>query len=245
VRLWRLVVPHRGGVPPFAGGRASAPRSMTCCQRSATVGVDRWVTVDGWLEGLGGADSRLAHAVDGWTVIAEQTDIRYIDREMPRERRWQRIAAVDDLGHARAPRLGPRRVSELPRVRAGTGTSPVLRHESVSYRGPSAWLALHPRLARACRLQSCADDPLSYRDLDGTVRVRSLWWRNGWLDSARWTTHDEVGEGWLVLADPAVLPTLKQVLGEEMRIVWEVERDFVASGQSQRRALSGACQLEM
>lgn len=91
----------------------------------------------------------------------------------------------------------------------------------------------------ACGLRANDDDPLSYRDDDGEVRVRSLWWRSGWLDSGRWTSHDEVGEGWLVLADPAVLPTLEMVLGEDVRILWEVERDFLVSGQTQRRTVRG------
>jgi hypothetical protein len=198
-----------------------------------------WVTVEGWLDDLDGAESRLVREVGGWTVIAEKTDVRYLDREMPRERRWQHIAAADQDAGARPPRLRPLRAAELSGVRAGAGEAPVLQHESLPYRGPSAWLALHPRLAMACGLRPCDDDPLSYRDDDGEVRVRSVWWRSGWLGSTRWTTHDEIGEGWLVLAHPAVLPALEKILGEEVRIVWEVERDFMVSGQSQRRALHG------
>lgn len=80
-----------------------------------------WVSVDGWLEDLEGAESRLVREVRGWAVIAEHTDVRYLGREMPREQRWQRIASSHDVAAARPPLLRPLRVANLPTVRAGSG----------------------------------------------------------------------------------------------------------------------------
>jgi hypothetical protein len=55
---------------------------------------ERWVSEESWLDGLESADNRLARRVGDWVVIGELTDVRYLHRDMPRERRWQSLTAA-------------------------------------------------------------------------------------------------------------------------------------------------------
>jgi hypothetical protein len=144
--------------------------------------TEHWVSVRSWMDGLEAVEPRLARVCDGWIVIGEYTDVRYLDREMPRERRWQNLGIETRRpGNHRPAHLTPRRIADFEGLRA--------------------------------------------------TPIRSVWWHSGWLDSSRWTSHDEVGEGWLVLAPERVLSALEEVLGASLTLAWAVRRDFRSAGQ--------------
>jgi hypothetical protein len=58
--------------------------------------------------------------------------------------------------------------------------------------------------------------------------TRSVWWRAGWPDSARWTSREEVAQGWLVVVATRALDALEEGCGEPLNLSWEVERDFLS-----------------
>jgi hypothetical protein len=199
-------------------------------------GGDTWIRADDWIEGLKGSGERLAGALAGdWMVIGERTEIRRLDHEMPWERRAQAfgVHAVLDANSRTASQMRTL-VADLEEMPSPRNGNPLLYAWDVTYRGPTAWLSLHPRLADACGWTRDPDVLIGWRDNDGPT-VQSMWWRSGWLDSARWADHDEIGEGWIVIAQPRALDRLEQVLGGTLAIAWQVERGFLSSGRPQDR----------
>jgi hypothetical protein len=105
----------------------------------------------------------------------------------------------------------------------------MLYHWDPSFRGPSAWLVLHPRLGRACDWEPDEEALIGWRDEAGPIAM-SLWWRFGWLDSTD-RNGQEVGEGWLVLVQERALDRLAEALGGQLGMAWQVKRDFMTSDQ--------------
>lgn len=162
-------------------------------QPALTVDQDRWVSPESWLDGVADAEARLVRRIGDWVVIGEMTDLRYLSREMPRERRWQSLGAM--------PRPKIFRRMWLDNVKRGAVPSTegaVVAHNDVDFRGPSEWLALSPLHAEVCGWVPTNRALIGYRDEEGVV-ARSVWWRSGWPDSAQWTSYEQVGQGWLVL----------------------------------------------
>jgi hypothetical protein len=190
---------------------------------------------DRWLEALDGAEDRLARTLPGgWLVIGEHTELRPLDHEGPREHRTQTLGALARL----RPDDQIKRRQRTPIATIGDGpttdATPLLCHWDSRFRGPSAWLVLHPRLARACGWTRDNDALAGWLDDDGPV-VSSLWWRSGWLDSTSWADHQEVGEGWLVLAQERALNRLAEALDGQPGVAWQVKRDYLAEGRSSDR----------
>jgi hypothetical protein len=194
---------------------------------------ERWVSEENWLKALAGAAERLVRHVGEWVVIGELTDVRHLDREMPRERRWQCLtAAAANEPKARPHRIRRTLLSDLQVGRIPGSDRALIAHLDFDFRGASEWLALSPFLADSCGWQPTDQALIGYRDPEGVV-VRSVWWRSGWLASARWTAHDQVGDGWLVLVAPRGLEVLENACGEQLNISWEVKRDFLSAGKAE------------
>jgi hypothetical protein len=192
---------------------------------------ERWVSVDSWLAALESAPGRLMVELDDWVVIGELTDVRYLDREMPRERRWQSLGAQgDDDVKAQPVSLSGRLLEHVSLGLVPDGDRPLIGHDDVDYRGPSRWVGLSPFVADSCGWTPSDSGLIAYEDQEGVV-AKSLWWRSGWPDSANWTSHAQVGEGWLVLVAPRALTVLEDALDEPLDISWEVERDFLVGGK--------------
>jgi hypothetical protein len=194
-------------------------------------GAETWISPERWLKGLEGSEERLARQLpDGWIVIGERTELRRLDHEMPRELRSQSLGLQKALDpEDRADEFWRCRLSEIDRLSASLGSTPLIYHSDISYRGPSDWMALHPRLAEACGWQRDETKLIAWRDNEGPV-VQSLWWRSGWLGSSHWTGHEEVGEGWLIVARERVLELLADALGGDLGLAWQVQRDFLVTG---------------
>jgi len=78
------------------------------------------------------------------------------------------------------------------------------------------------RLSAQVGLVRDPSDPFSWRFDDGDeVVVRSLWWQSGYLRWAANSETDEVGEGWLVIARPAVVERLTAAFGP-LRLHWRI-----------------------
>jgi hypothetical protein len=198
---------------------------------------ERWVSEESWLAGLEGAEQRLVRRLGDWVVIGELTDVRYLDRDMPRERRWQSLTAVA----AEQPDPRPEVLWRMRLVDLAGGAMPsseraLIAHDDLDFRGPSEWLALSPFVADTCGWRPTDQALIGYRDAEGVV-ARSVWWQAGWPDSALWTSHEQVGQGWLVVVAPRALEALEHGCGEPLNVSWEVHRDFLAPGKSERSVI--------
>jgi hypothetical protein len=189
------------------------------------------ISPDHWLEGLDGAEERLARRLPGgWVVIGEHTELRRLDDKGPCEHRVQSLGVLARLHPEDRPdqrRCTP--IADLDQLPAAAGATPLLYHWDPSFRGPSAWLSLDPCLAQACGWVRDQCTLIGWRDDEGPV-ASSLWWRSGWLDSTPWAGQ-EVGEGWLVLLQERALARLAEALHGQPGIAWQVKRDFLANGE--------------
>ncbi|MDF5717509.1 MAG: hypothetical protein PUP93_27500 [Rhizonema sp. NSF051] len=61
------------------------------------------------------------------------------------------------------------------------------------------WLALNPAAGRALGWTPSSNGLFRWVDSQGRVMVESVWWIDGIFNQNN-SSHDEVGEGWLVLA---------------------------------------------
>lgn len=200
---------------------------------------DRWVAEESWLAAIESAQQRLMSTYDGWIVVGEYTDVRYLDREMPREQRWQCLSGQgDEEVKARPPLWSSCLLSDVKQAEVPGSDYPLTAQRDLNFRGPGTWFALNPFVAAACGWTPADSELLAYQDEQGVV-AKSLWWRNGWPDSSNWASHDEIGEGWLVLVAPRALTVLEEALGEPLDISWRVERDFMVAGKSSTAEDSG------
>ena len=181
-----------------------------------------------------GAEHRVARSVNGWQVLGERSEIALLDRLGFQEHRDSGSVLVDRENSNASDRLQVPFVPwlafyyrdlDLP---AGD-TRCVVQSETTPNASPSGWLGLHPTLARDLDLTPDPNDPFAWL-LNDEPAVRSVWWRSGFM---RWQPHsdqDEVGEGWLVVASPAVV----ERLGRLGRVVlsWKVFTVRRGSGET-------------
>jgi hypothetical protein len=188
---------------------------------------ETWVRAEDWMAGLETGTDRLARTLPGdWIVVAEQSELRRLDQEMP----WERRAQAFQVMRADVPSL-PRSVrrtlvGDLASMGPPRDGNPLVHAWDPSFRGATVWLSVHPQLARACGWDRDPGVLIGWQDRDGPT-IRSIWWRSGWLDSNRWTDHDELGEGWLVVAQPRALEKMQAVMRGSLQITWQVQRGFL------------------
>ena len=199
---------------------ARRPERRPACVPAAAPLADRGAMAPEWLSGLKGAGDRVAAKLDGWTVIGELTELARLDRRHSREERDQAFVpanAAEEL--FTGTRSGLRDLDRLPGP--VPGASIIIRTARSGLCFGDGFIALHPAAARAAGLEP-DEEPLAWR-LNGEPAVASRWWRSGFSMWLPWSDHDEVGDGWLVVASPpAVEALLSAFPGAEVR--WEVRR---------------------
>ncbi|MEX0985264.1 MAG: hypothetical protein WD096_09490 [Actinomycetota bacterium] len=191
---------------------------------------EMWIRPEEWVAGVETAADRLTRTLSGeWIVLGERSELRRIDQEMPWERRVQSLGVTGAGAPGWFEGLRRTLVSELNAMAPPRDEDPLVHSWDPSFRGPTIWLSLHPRLAAACGWMRDPDVLIGWRDEEGPV-VRSIWWRSGWLDATRWGDHDEVGEGWLVVVQPQALERMAAEMRGSLQIAWQVERGFLGRG---------------
>jgi NACHT domain len=172
-----------------------------------------------WFLGKEPGPERFAKAVEDWVVIGESSHLALLAREYPEETRESALVLGEgemfrslSMPNAKDQRLfTPRFEGELIIQR--------LRPQLVS---PHWWLALNGTAAAEAGLVRDPSDPFSWRcEVSEEVVVRSLWWQSGYLRWAANSETDEVGEGWLVIAHPAVVERLTVAVGP-LRLHWRI-----------------------
>jgi hypothetical protein len=158
------------------------------------------------------AVERAVTELNGWTVLGEWTELVILDRLRHYERR---VSAVTCDRTPEADEHGQHLIRPWPtdsyrrlRVRGGEGLT-TLRPSLTSIASPDSWLALHPGAALALGLSPDPDHPLDW-NLGEQPAVQSLWWRSGYTHWNPYSDEDEVGWGWLLLATPEVIESLRE-----------------------------------
>jgi hypothetical protein len=170
-----------------------------------------------------GAVERLARDIDGWAVLGEWTELSLLDRLRHYERRASgAVFREQDAGG----QFGQWPIRPWPARSYGRlYSSPlkgltVMRSSQTPMASPDGWLALHPGVASELGLEADPDVLLGWT-YEGDPAVRSVWWRSGYNRWQPYSDADEVGEGWIVLASPAVVDRLR-VIGDLVRVgaIW-------------------------
>ena len=173
---------------------------------------------------------------EGWTVIAEETWLKWLDWESAVETRIGAVFQVpaelvremsvpaeqdeEDPQSRNASAMdavtadvGQRLVAEYAQMRPDEHMA-IVRSPTFRLETPNTfWLALHPALARFMNWRPAADGLFRWTDADGRAMVESLWWQDGFAGLRPPEFHDEVGFGWLVRASPAGWQQLRTALG--------------------------------
>ncbi len=82
----------------------------------------------------------------------------------------------------------------------------------------SEWLAANPAMAGHMGWQSEDGKWFIWRDAEGQIAVRSLWWQDGLLDHISRNRQCWVGEGWCVLASQNAIKRIESEVGPLCRV---------------------------
>lgn len=168
-----------------------------------------------------GAEGRIARTLGDWVVIGERTELGLADRAGHREKRWSGVVlepldpdelarAIPDFDHdgelLHKLTEGPAVVYRDERVAPPSlGAEAIVGGRRIPpAASPAGWLAFHPQLATELGLEPDPQDLFAWR-LGDEPAVRSVWWRSGYDRWPPYSDADEVGQGWLVVASPAVI----------------------------------------
>jgi hypothetical protein len=205
---------------------------------------DREYLRDKWTDAVNVGPSALLATppVNGQLVLAEETQLHWLDWKRPTEvrigvrvRGWPDAAVLRDDEPLKM--LCERWVlapsAEYLGHQAGLDALVVLQ-DGYKFDTPGRqWLAFNPAVAR--RLGWLPDEGglFRWRDGTGSMMVESLWWEDGCPELRPPHPRDEVGSGWLVVASQLGAEAIRRTWG---RLTACVRVDRSASDQPTRRA---------
>jgi hypothetical protein len=161
------------------------------------------------------AVERLAKDIDGWLVLGEWTELSLLNRLRHYEKRVSGVVFADQEARGQFGQwsIRPWPAAGYRDLRSRQLDAPtVVRSSDASMASPGGWLALHPGLAGQLELEADPEAPLGWT-IEGEPGVQSVWWRSGYDRWQPYSDADEVGEGWIVLASPAVVDRLRAIGG--------------------------------
>jgi hypothetical protein len=178
--------------------------------------------------------------------LAEETTLKRPERESPTERRRGvvRLQTTPDSASRGENKsffreiFGPV-VTEYPILRInGTPLPLILRSLNDTYDSPgNHWLALNPTVGYELGWAPSQNGFFQWLDTTGQIMVESIWWVDGLLDQSFPHYDNEVGEGWLVLANAKALNMILDRYHSIERLL-DVERGYHRSDEQilRRRA---------
>ncbi len=202
-----------------------------------------------WLEQVDteAATEYVQLSAGGKVFLAEETTFRRNDTSRQAESRWSMIAPAVMPQPRRVadptiffPAMVNRLVAEYPKLAMTEWPIPlIIRHIGLAYITPGAyWLALNPAIARQLGWTLADDGLFRWVDRSGNLMVESVWWADGAVSATQIYTHDETGEGWLVVATPAGFDAINNVMGP-LKQISVLERRYRADEDRQLRTKIG------
>jgi hypothetical protein len=186
-----------------------------------------------WIERIDEGRSFLRTATDdGRVVLAEYTVLKLLEWEEPTEKRFAvggslAPSAAADPTDGLFYNVLPSLVEHYLTIGV-TGNPPplIIRNHAFMYDTlGTEWIALNPVVATQLGWTLKETGLFAWCNERGEVMVETVWWADGSLHHHPPEFDDEVGEGWLVLASPVGVATLKAIFPDLLRHV-RVERHF-------------------
>lgn len=181
-----------------------------------------------WLEGTNTGPTRLAMRDGRWKVIAEVTELIVLDHRGPREEREQGLMAAVADGQLFVGGRGSMVAASRPDPQPPRG-SLIVRTVKQGLNFADGFVALHPGAATVAGLKPGAE-LLSWA-LNGQIVVRSIWWRSGFAQWQPYSNGEEVGDGWLVVANADGITALVDAF-PDAAIGWSVARRLRAEDEN-------------
>ena len=200
-------------VPPMSGGQQEIGSPMLAIGHNETNRLNLW-------------------ASDDLVILGELTEMKRLEWEVPTVIRQSVVSAskppADDpesFFYRKIHRL----VGQYPLMKIEASPPPLVIH----YEGLRSdfqslrWLAFNPELARELGWSSKSDELFGWEDENGNLMVHSVWWQDGLLQTPPPKFHDEVGEGWVVLATTEALERVQEHIGLPLIQYLRIEQESV------------------
>jgi hypothetical protein len=180
-----------------------------------------------WLRGQCAGDwNEYPDRLEGFHIIGERTLFVRPEWEWPREER-RRGLLIPPLDQSDGPeRLQSEHALTYAEYLRGVGQradqAVVLNSEAQLAGSPYRWAAINSSFARTLGWSPSNDTPFEWLDPNGSVAVKSVYWRDGWT-SLEPPRFESLGEGWLVLATDSALESIRRSVSAAELHLW-VER---------------------
>lgn len=189
-----------------------------------------------WLEHVNEALGSMIFQTEENVILAENTKLKHLEWETPIEIRQSLMLPSSTL---RPPdpsqlwqRVTNRIVSEYPSLQVDGIPAPLtIQNVAYGFDSPgSNWLALNPLVGLQFTWHLSDNGLFRWVDIEGQTMVETLWWRDGSVEQSPPNFHNEVGEGWLVVASKPAWKAIKSQWGTLKRVL-RVERSCYHNGQ--------------
>lgn len=204
-----------------------------------------------WLDQIEESVSALVSVTDQQLLfLAEETNLKCLDRDAATEIRCSVVCSSEASENIsdEAPlfcALTGCLLTEYPKLLIHEDPMPlIIRHDAYYYDSPgTTWLALNPAVGLKLGWTLEEEGLFRWADSQGQLMVETFWWVDGLLGQAPIYFHDEVGEGWLVLASQEGCKQIEKLLGTSKRLL-TVERKYydpnIGKWHAKRWASGGA-----
>jgi energy-coupling factor transporter ATP-binding protein EcfA2 len=146
---------------------------------------------------------------DDRIIVAEQTQLRYLDEDWPAEERITLIRGTlpehiwndfePEKGNPPFYRVFKEQTANYLNINAPVDHL-IISNNPHDFETPGGWwLALNPAVGHALNWQSVGGGWFRWVDQRGNIVVESIWWQDGPVQSYNPHLREEVGAGWLVL----------------------------------------------
>lgn len=116
-----------------------------------------------------------------------------------------------------------------------TARSLAIRNDAFMYDTIGAnWVAFNPIVARDLGWRPGTEGMLSWEDGSGWTLAKTIWRTDGAIQHHPPSLHDEIGEGWIVVASPEAWEVLNRRFTRLNRVV-RVDRRFTEEGKGRRK----------
>jgi hypothetical protein len=164
-----------------------------------------------WLDQVDEAINLVSsQTTDGHIILAEETHLQFVHGTMFEELRQSTICSIatakppvheswDRFFHTVLKCF----ISEYEDLQTNNRPIPlILRHAAYGYDSPGeGWLALNPVVGRQLGWHCSEDGLFRWLDANDNIMVESVWWKDGPVGLYDSYSHDECGEGWIVVAN--------------------------------------------
>jgi hypothetical protein len=104
------------------------------------------------------------------------------------------------------------------------------------------WIAFNPSLARNLGWRLSPDGLFRWTDAEGATMVETLWWQDGSSELGPPHLDEEVGIGWLVVANPKAIDQIRQRLGP-LCLIERISRRAKEQGEAVQRDVRSRARL--